>query len=75
VKSSPAIANGVVYVGSWDNKVYAFGTPATAVQEFPSMITVAIALMIATAAMLLYKKSARARKKTSRRSEAATGPS
>jgi outer membrane protein assembly factor BamB len=25
VWSSPAVANGVVYVGSWDGKVYAFG--------------------------------------------------
>ena len=25
VYSSPVVANGVVYVGSWDNNVYAFG--------------------------------------------------
>ena len=25
VDTSPAVANGVVYVGSWDRKLYAFG--------------------------------------------------
>jgi len=31
IESSPAVANGVVYVGSWDNKLYAFnaGSGAT----------------------------------------------
>ena len=34
VSSSPAIgADGTVVVGSWDGKVYAFGDPATAVEE------------------------------------------
>jgi hypothetical protein len=27
VDSSPAVADGVMYVGSWDNKLYAFGLP------------------------------------------------
>ena len=27
VYSSPAVVNGVVYIGSWDNNVYAFGLP------------------------------------------------
>ncbi len=26
--SSPAVANGVVYLGSWEHKVYAFGSPS-----------------------------------------------
>ena len=30
VESSPAVANGVVYVGSWDHNVYAFGSFLTA---------------------------------------------
>jgi outer membrane protein assembly factor BamB len=57
VKSSPAIANGVVYIGSWDHSLYAFGTPTSGVPEFPSFITVAIVLIIATAAILLYKRT------------------
>ncbi len=36
VLSSPAIANGVVYVGSNDGKVYAFGCPQTSQQSSPS---------------------------------------
>ena len=27
IPSSPAVANGVVYMGSYDNKLYAFGLP------------------------------------------------
>jgi hypothetical protein len=27
VYSSPAVAGGYVYIGSWDDNVYAFGTP------------------------------------------------
>jgi outer membrane protein assembly factor BamB len=30
VESSPAVADGVVYVGSLDGKVYAFGLPPAA---------------------------------------------
>ena len=34
VESSPAVANGVMYVGSNDSKVYAFGTPITHTVSF-----------------------------------------
>ena len=30
IVSSPAVANGVVYIGSWDDKLYAFHLPSTA---------------------------------------------
>jgi len=36
VLSSPAVANGVVYVGSYDNNVYAFGLTGAAAAEEPS---------------------------------------
>jgi outer membrane protein assembly factor BamB len=32
VVSSPAVANGVVYVGSYDHLVYAFGSPNSQLQ-------------------------------------------
>jgi outer membrane protein assembly factor BamB len=68
VESSPAVANGVVYIGSEDSKLYAFAssapvsspaTPASSpkVPEFPSIIIATIMLTIATAATLFYKKT------------------
>jgi glucose dehydrogenase len=37
VYSSPAVANGVVYVGSNDGKVYAFGSPQKTTPSSPSL--------------------------------------
>jgi len=42
VESGPAVADGVVYTGSWDNKVYAlstFGNPTASFAGIPAIAT------------------------------------
>jgi outer membrane protein assembly factor BamB len=54
--SSPAIANGVLYVGSYDHKVYAIGS-STSESDTPMntyyLIAVVIAVIIVVAAVVL----------------------
>jgi outer membrane protein assembly factor BamB len=52
VNSSPAVAGGIVYVGSWDHKVYAFGTSSkTAASSIPTETIYLLAAI--TAAVLI----------------------
>jgi cell division septation protein DedD len=37
--SSPAVSNGVVYIGSFDGKIYALGTPSITIQTPPPVPT------------------------------------
>jgi outer membrane protein assembly factor BamB len=69
VSSSPAVWNGIVYVGSWDHYVYAFGNLLTTSTPSPETspllsftaeiiyLTVAIVIVVAsTAAVILRHK-------------------
>ena len=63
VVSSPAVANGIVYVGSFDHVVYAFGVPEDkeARSVFPSftflLFLVLVVLLVAAAlAVVLYRR-------------------
>jgi hypothetical protein len=69
VVSSPAVANGVVYVGSYDHLVYAFGSPpntqpSTPTSKFPSLealtLIIAIALVVALISAVAYRRKRRA---------------
>jgi hypothetical protein len=56
VVSSPAVANGIVYVGSYDHLVYAFGPPhiIPTIPELPSLIVLSLFIVtILLAALLL----------------------
>jgi hypothetical protein len=57
VESSQTVANGVVYVGSDDDIVYAFG-PSTGIPEYPSYLIPPV-LMVATVALTLVWKKKR----------------
>jgi outer membrane protein assembly factor BamB len=61
VNSSPAIANGVVYVGSWDHKVYAFGTSSTETvssihMEIIYLLAVIIAAVLVVVVIITLKR-------------------
>jgi serine/threonine-protein kinase len=66
VSSSPAVYEGVVYVGSWDHKVYALGTlqastPTNGVGSwaFAAIIIVVLAVIIAVVLVLFRRKATR----------------
>jgi hypothetical protein len=46
--SSPAIANGAVYIGSIDKQVYAFGT-----EVIPEGLTFGVMLLLSTVAVIV----------------------
>jgi outer membrane protein assembly factor BamB len=54
VDSLPAIANGVLYVGSWDGYMYAFG--ATPVPEFPELLIPAVFMLMTLLTIAVYEK-------------------
>jgi len=68
VHSSPAVADGKVYVGSWDNKVYCFGPqpspppvggiwiPVNKFGLLAPYIALASTILIATATTAIYVK-------------------
>jgi len=58
VYSSPAVVNGVVYIGSHDANIYAFGPP-TIVPEFPSYLILPLFMMITLLATLVFLKQKR----------------
>jgi outer membrane protein assembly factor BamB len=70
VYSSPAVAYGVVYVGSNDGKVYAFGTstaqiplPTSSIAEFPiAAIVPLLTLLPLVAVKLFWKRKIKASK-------------
>ena len=55
VDSLPAIANGILYVGSWDGYMYAFGT-TTQVPEFPEPLILAVFMIMTLLTIAIYKK-------------------
>jgi hypothetical protein len=67
VSSSPAVWNGVVYVGSWDHNVYAFGnlatdsTPSPGTQPMFSLttesiyLTVVVIVVAAIAVLIMFR--------------------
>jgi outer membrane protein assembly factor BamB len=64
VNSSPAIADGIVYVGSWDHSVYAFGTvngevtPSGSIsaESIYIIVTVIAVIFVIGGAVLLLRK-------------------
>jgi uncharacterized membrane protein len=52
VLSSPAVVNGVVYVGSLDGKIYAFG-PSPKVAKFPPYLILPLLIILILLATLL----------------------
>ena len=63
VVSSPAIANGIIYVGSYDHLVYAFGSsPTTQIDSEPIPTSIIVLLIIITIlvvgllVVVVYKK-------------------
>jgi outer membrane protein assembly factor BamB len=52
VVSSPAVANGIVYIGSYDHMVYAFG-PSQSSQAFTPTIPNLTALIVLLLIVLL----------------------
>jgi len=63
VVSSPSIANGVVYVGSYDHFVYAIGSVAGQPSEPASLwivwVAAAVVVVLAVAAIILLVKRRR----------------
>jgi outer membrane protein assembly factor BamB len=59
VESSPAVANGVVYVGSDDKKVYAF----SAAPPIPEGLTIGVMLTLSTVAVIVGTRYFRKRPK------------
>ena len=58
VESSPAVANGVVYVGSEDNNVYAIGNAAAATSQGTPSFEVTLALVgLVIVAYVVRKRS------------------
>ena len=56
--SSPAVAGGVVYVGSKDGKVYAFGSSSgPPIPESPSYLVLPLFMMATLLAALLFKRN------------------
>jgi hypothetical protein len=55
VFSSPAVVDGVVYVGSEDGKIYAFG-PSSTVPEFPSYLILTLFMMATLLAAFVLKR-------------------
>ena len=60
VDSLPAIDNGILYVGSWDGYMYAFGT-TTQVPEFPEPLILATFMLITLLTIAIYEKRQRAK--------------
>jgi hypothetical protein len=52
VVSSPAVANGVVYFGSYDHVIYAVGTPSERSYPFAAQPILLLASIIAAFAVL-----------------------
>jgi heme/copper-type cytochrome/quinol oxidase subunit 2 len=66
IVSSPAVVDGVVYVGSYDHLVYAVGVPSTeaATQNSSSFIVVllsvvAVLIVVAVLAVWLYRRNSK----------------
>jgi hypothetical protein len=59
MSSSPAIANGVVYIGSVDGKVYAF----SAGPPIPEGLTIGIMVLLSTATVIVSIRYFRKRPK------------
>ncbi|TRZ48138.1 MAG: hypothetical protein D4S01_10915, partial [Dehalococcoidia bacterium] len=61
VVSSPAVANGIVYVGSYDHLVYAFGpSPSAQIYSIPPsiilLLIMAILLVVGLLAVAIYRR-------------------
>jgi large-conductance mechanosensitive channel len=64
VESSPAVVNGVVYVGSEDGDVYALGSPPSSYATLFIVIgVVAVFVIVAAAVFLMFRKRLKSKPK------------